>query len=237
MELESRCLNFIEPIMLKGQALINDKHPASSLIKSYTDSLSEQLELLKTLSHLLGIHLKKLVLLQTVRIQLKLNLSCSCLSNPGCFLAQFQADCREASKQLAFHKSNLRSLLNEPSQTSSEDELNENREKAETLLTGLTDLHGNIENLANRAKQLEPFQQRKIRLVDPYNKCRCLVKLQRCQMSLEENEVCLIEDNSQKFKWKIKKTVGPQNQAVHLLPSVFFSLLGFDNDSSDLAKQ
>lgn len=134
MELESRCLNFIEPIMLKGQALINDKHPASSLIKSYTDSLSEQLELLKTLSHLLGIHLKKLVLLQTVRIQLKFNLSCSCLSNPGCFLAQFQADCREASKQLAFHKSNLRSLLNEPSQTSSEDELNENREKAETLL-------------------------------------------------------------------------------------------------------
>ena len=66
MELESRSLNFIEPILLKGQALINDKHPASNLIKSYIDSLSEQFKWLRTLSHLLGVHLKKLVLLQNV---------------------------------------------------------------------------------------------------------------------------------------------------------------------------
>lgn len=151
---------------------------------------------------------------------------------------KFQADCGEAGKQLATYKSNLRALLNEPSQASaSGDELTESRSRAETLLSGLTDLHGNIENLANRAQQLEPFQQRKIRLVDPYNKCRCLVKLllQRSQTSIEENEVCLVDDNSQKFKWKIKKIQSEQSPV--LLPSVCFSLLGFDNDSIDLAKQ
>ena len=165
---------------------------------------------------------------------------------------KFQIDCGEVSKQLSTHKSNLRVLLNDPSQVSPNDELCDNKEKAELLLTNLIDLLETIENLSDRAKQLEPFQQRKIRLVDPYNKCRCLVKLERTQIKIEENEVCLIEDNSQKFKWKIKKirpvdfdqsrdllkneTSSAQYQSV-LLPSVCFSLLSNDNDSIDLTKQ
>ncbi len=57
----TRITNNIGPILLLGQALLNDNHPASNNIKTYMDTLAQHLDWIKQLIYLLGIHTKHLI--------------------------------------------------------------------------------------------------------------------------------------------------------------------------------
>jgi HPt (histidine-containing phosphotransfer) domain-containing protein len=56
-----KSINSIEPILLRGSSLIDDNHPASQLIQTYSKLLSDYFDWIQQLSHLFGIHLKSLI--------------------------------------------------------------------------------------------------------------------------------------------------------------------------------
>lgn len=88
-DLENRLLHHIEPILLLGQAMIEEKHPAAGHIKvifinfniillnfnyfffqTYTDTLNQHFNWVKQLSYLLSLHLKCLYDYESVRFKI-----------------------------------------------------------------------------------------------------------------------------------------------------------------------
>lgn len=70
-ELNSQEANKIQPALNKGNALVEEKHPASHIIKIYMEALGNQLEWVKQLSNLLELHSKNLIDVETVCFSLK----------------------------------------------------------------------------------------------------------------------------------------------------------------------
>ena len=109
----------------------------------------------------------------------------------------------------------------------------DNIEKIELLKKEFLLISNQIENLVIKCNQLTPFKLRRQKLKYPYNKCKCLIPYKRSQISLDEDEECTIEDNTQRIKWKVVTKSGQTS----LVPSVCFVLPPVDEDSLDLVNQ
>ena len=74
---------------------------------------------------------------------------------------------------------------------------------------------------------------RKQKLKSPNDKCQCLMNFTNADTDFEVDEVCLIEENSQRIKWKVQTDEGE----VVSVPSVCFNLIARDEDAVNAAEQ
>ncbi len=204
-ELNDQILNKIEPALYKGKALIDEKHPASNILKIYVDALANQLEWIKLLSYMLGVHTQDLADFETFNFEIK-----------------------ELNSLIDSSKRKLIDILSNSGPKS----YLENIEKTEQIKNSLQIDMASIEDLVHRSKSLKPFVLRKQKLISPKNRCKCLVDFANSEASFRKNEECVVDDNTQRLKWKI---ITEQGQSI-CAPSVCFTLLAVDEDAVTAAE-
>lgn len=136
----------------------------------------------------------------------------------------------------------------------------ESIEKMGNLRRELDLVRAECEDLLNKSHRLVPFTMRRLKLKSPYNRCKCLIPYKKATVSLifiiiitidcwlialfsislshkklniHKDEECIIDDNTQRIKWKVRTHDGQTG----LVPSVCFQLPPLDEDSVDLAQQ
>lgn len=186
--------------------LIDEKHPASNIIQVYIHALSNQLDWIQQLSHLLGVHLRDLKELETFNSNIK--------------------------KMNDLIDSSKRSLLDILSNSGNRNYL-ENIVKTDELKNSLVLYLSEISNtLVGKSQKLKPFSMRKHKLRSPRNRAKVLVDFVNFEAELRKGEECTVDDNAQRDKWKIMTDDG----RVQIAPSVCFTLLSADEDSVNNAE-
>ncbi|CAF0712702.1 unnamed protein product [Brachionus calyciflorus] len=206
-ELERRLKINIHPLKVLGQALINDKHPAANHIRTYIETLSEHFNWINQLSFLLSNHLYHLTDYES-----------------------FKSEYNKLSDRIEQFRHNLTNVIS----NSTHKNYSETIEKLDKMLSELSGFKSKLESLSNKSKSITPFHLRKQKLKSPYNKCKCLINYKRSQFNIRQNEECIIEDNTQKTKWKVLK---PGTNQSSFVPSVCFLLPPPDEESQDLIQQ
>ena len=219
--------------MYKGNALIDEKHPASNTIRIYVDALANQLEWIKILSHLLGIHSHDLAEVETV---INSFFNFSGLSSKYTFYLKFFLPSYTQSnfeiKELnSLIDSSKRKLLDVLSNSCPNTYL-DNIEKTEQIKNSLQIDMASIDDLVHRSRSIKPFSLRKQKLRSPKNKCKCLVDFTNSEANFRANEECVVDENAQRLKWRI---LTEQGQSVYA-PSVCFTLLAIDEDAVNAAE-
>ncbi len=171
----------IEPALFKGKALVDDRHPASHILQIYVDALRNQLEWVRLLSHLLGVHTQDLAELETFNFEIK-----------------------ELNSLIDSSKRRLIDIL---SNSGARNHL-ENIEKTEQIKSSLQIDMASVEDLVQRSRGLKAFAMRKQKLRSPKNRCRCLVDFTNSEASFRREEECVVEENAQRLKWKISTGQG-----------------------------
>lgn len=109
----------------------------------------------------------------------------------------------------------------------------ENITKTEEVKQDLKANLNNIESLRKKSTTLTAFGLRKKKLKTPNDKCRCLMNFTNADTDFEIDEVCVVEENSQRIKWKVMT----EDEEVVSVPSVCFNLVAVDEDAVSAAEQ
>ncbi len=174
--LNKQIINQIQPILNKGQVLIDEKHPARDIVQVYINALSNQLDWIQQLSHLLGVHLRDLKEVEA-----------------------FNDAIKHVNDSVDMSKRSLLDILS----SATAKPYAENIEDAEELKRTLTLYLSEIDTLVIKSQELKSFGMRKQKLRSPKNRCRALVDFVNFEAEFRKNEECTVDDNTQRVKWKI----------------------------------
>jgi dystonin len=174
-DINKRDTSHIQLVLHKGNALISDKHPASNIIQTHMEALTEHLEWIRQLSSLLAIHIQS-------------------LTDYECF----NSECKQLNESLNQLKKNLLHLLS----NSKAKNLTESITRTEDFKVNLLNLKLKIDKLILKSKSLIPLRSRKLKLKPPFNVCKSLITFKNDQININKDEECIIENNSD-LAWKL----------------------------------
>ncbi|XP_037953237.1 dystonin isoform X24 [Teleopsis dalmanni] len=206
-ELEKREIHF-STILDRGDALLNQQHPASKCIESHLTVLQQQWAWLLQLTLCLEVHLKH-----------------------ATEYHQFFAEIKDAEQWLVKRDDILNSKY-------SQSDFGLDQGEAllrgmQDLREELNAFSETVANLTHRAQTIVPLYKRR----QPVNN-QCSVQAicaykQQGQLQIEKGETCILLDNSSRVKWRIRNSIGQEGS----IPSACLLMPPPDQEAIDAAER